>query len=176
MMSKPHELKIDLKLFGKLAHFKFPLRERERKATWQLHSKRKKNLFFLNCPEINSLFSFPCNAKKITVLLMFLSFSFKFRYFNLLFSFYFFFLFWLKSVVDASLLFRLHMKAGQACRLMDVLCNWQVSPEVRVALKKRWELAEMSGDTKSYYLLSICWPQVLFAACRGINWRVTLMK
>lgn len=132
MMSKPHELKIDLKLFGKLSHFKFPLRERERKATWQLHSKRKKKSFFLNCPEINSLFSFPCNAKKITVLLMFLSFSFKFRYFNLLFSFYFFFLFWLKSVVDASLRFRLHLKAGQAA-------GWWMSSAIgRCLLKWGW--------------------------------------
>lgn len=86
-MSKPYELMIDLKLFGKLSHFKFPLREGNEKATWQLHSKeKKKNLFFflLNCPEINSLFSFPCNAKKITVLLMvFFGIFFKFRYFNL---------------------------------------------------------------------------------------------
>lgn len=93
-MSKPYELMIDLKLFGKLSHFKFPLREGNEKATWQLHSKeKKKNLFFflLNCPEINSLFSFPCNAKKITVLLMvFFGIFFKFRYFNLSPFFFFF--------------------------------------------------------------------------------------
>lgn len=115
MMSKPYELMIDLKLFGKLSHFKFPLRERKREATWQLNSKEKKNLFF-NCPEINSLFSFPCNAKRLLSFWCFWHFlSNSDILISLsLFKSFFFPLFWLKSVVDASTLFRLHMqrKAG----------------------------------------------------------------
>jgi hypothetical protein len=44
MMSKPYELMTDLKLFGKLSHFKFPLRERGHVAA--SFKSRGKNLLF----------------------------------------------------------------------------------------------------------------------------------
>jgi hypothetical protein len=47
MMSKQYELMIDLKLFGKHSHFKFPLRVRERiEPRGSLIEKKVKIIFF----------------------------------------------------------------------------------------------------------------------------------
>lgn len=46
MMSKPYELMIDLKLFGHLSHFKFPLRGNERPRGNFIQKKKIKTSFF----------------------------------------------------------------------------------------------------------------------------------
>ena len=122
---------IDLKLFGKLSRLKFPLRGREREAMWQLKSKRKKKSFFFNCPEINSLFSFPCNAKRLLSFWCFWHFFPKFRYFNFSLFKSLFFLYWLKLLGDVSTLFRQHLPRrvglqGDGCpQTCRCLLKWQ---------------------------------------------------
>lgn len=145
----------DLKLFGKLSHFKFPLREREREKERPCGSFIQKRIFF-HCPEINSLFSFLRNAKKIIVFLMLLAFSFKFRYFNLPFSFKFcfVFLFGLTSVVDAGICWVVQGRPGRCAGC------WVSSGVCRCLLRKRrpWGDVDRGQETQRviFWVVASC--------------------
>lgn len=81
-------------------------------------------------------------------------------------------LFWLKSGVEASPRFRLHMQRGAGMRLLRVLWKGQVSPEVKVALRKRWELQRHQQVLRAaifrvFPSCSCCWAFHVEAQTKG---------
>lgn len=123
----------------------------------------KKNILFVFSKlPWNNLFSFPCNAKMITVLLMFLAFSFKFRYFNLPFSPFFFLFFfssdwnlWLIMAFSAGCTWR----AAHTSKLKDVLWNYRCLQE------QSWPWGNVESWQRGQEMLKATFFWV-FASCR----------
>lgn len=143
MMSKPYELMTDLKLFGKLSI------ERARKRG-HVAASFKREFFFIALKYIlyfpfyimlKRLLSFWCvwhSLSNSDILISLSPLNF------VLFSFSD----WQQWLMLASILWTAQVKQG-GCRLLGVLWSLQVSPEVKVALRKCWE---RSGDAKSCLL------------------------
>lgn len=163
MMSEPYELMVDLKLFGKLSHFKIPLRTREWEATWQLHSKEERKisfLFFLNCPEI-TYFSFHVMLKW---LLSFWCFWHFLSNSDILISishpsFFFFFSsdwnLWLIMAFSAGCTWRV----AHTSKLKDVLWNYRCLQE------QRWPWGNVESWQRGQEMLRATFFWV-FASCR----------